>query len=194
MGPDMAGTLLRAPVFCASFQHSAGPLRSVGFILVLGFMSELSQNYKALLQEVGEGAVVISLAVRMADKPGWTLFKNFTEHGCDLVLQRRDSNHETNQVKIEVKTRQNILTKRVNRGALHFTVTPKERESADFLVAYWFDRHTFFIVPSAELKPVKVHDGVAYKFIAYWSEKQGCFTADSDQWRDRWDLILGLLQ
>ena len=109
-------------------------------------------------------------------------------------MQRRDSNHETNQVKIEVKTRQNILTKRVHRGALHFTVTPKERESADFLVAYWFDKHTFFIVPTAELKPVKVNDGIAYKFIAYWSDKQECFTADSEQWRDRWDLILGLLQ
>lgn len=157
-------------------------------------MSELSQNYKALLQEVGEGAVVISLAVRMESKPGWTLFKNFTEHGCDLVLQRRDSNHETNQVKIEVKTRQNLLTKRVNRGALHFTVTEKERGSSDFLVAYWFDRHTFFIVPCRELKPVKVNDDTAYKFIAYWSEKQACFTEDSEKWRDRWDLILDKLQ
>jgi hypothetical protein len=157
-------------------------------------VSELSQNYKALLQEVGEGAVVISLAVRMESKPGWTLFKNFTEHGCDLVLQRRDSNHDTNQVKIEVKTRQNLLTKRVNRGALHFTVTEKERGSSDYLVAYWFDRHTFFIVPCNELKPVKVNDDTAYKFIAYWSEKQGCFTEDSEKWRDRWDLILDKLQ
>ena len=156
--------------------------------------TELSQNYKALLQEVGEGAVVISLAVRMADKPGWTLFKNFTEHGCDLVLQRLDSNHETSQVKIEVKTRQNVLTKRADRGALQFTVTRKERDSADFLVAYWFDRHAFFIVPCSELRPVKVNDDIAYKFIAYWSEKQGCFTPGSEQWRDKWDLILDQLQ
>lgn len=157
-------------------------------------MTELSQNYKALLQEVGEGAVVISLAVRMSSKPGWTLFKNFAEHGCDLVLQRRDSNHETNQVRIEVKTRQNILTKRVHKGALHFTVTPKERESSHFVVAYWFDRHAFFIVPCDELKPVKVNDDVTYKFIAYWSEKQRRFTDDSERWRERWDLILDQLQ
>lgn len=157
-------------------------------------MSELSQNYKALLQEVGEGAVVISLAVRIESKPGWTLFKNFTEHGCDLVLQRRDSNHETNQVKLEVKTRQNILTKRANRGALHFTVTQKERENSDFMVAYWFDRHAFFIVPCSELKPIKSNDDVVYKFIAYWSEKQNCFTEESEKWRDRWDLILDRLQ
>lgn len=157
-------------------------------------MSELSQNYKALLQEVGEGAVVISLAVRMASKPGWTLFKNFTEHGCDIVLQRRDSNHEVNQVKIEVKTRQNLLTKRVNRGALHFTVTPKERESSDYIVAYWFDRHAFFILPKDELKPVKVNDGIVYKFVAYWSDKQGRFTDDSEKWLEQWDLILDKLQ
>jgi hypothetical protein len=157
-------------------------------------MTELSQNFKTLLQEVGEGAVVISLAVRMQEKPGWTLFKNFAEHGCDLVLQRRDSNHETNQVRIEVKTRQNLLTKRVNKGAVHFTVTPKERESSHFLVAYWFDRHAFFVVPSAELKPINVNDGLVYKFIAYWSEPQGCFTDGSSQWLNRWDLILDQLQ
>lgn len=157
-------------------------------------MSELSQNYKALLQEVGEGAVVISLAVRMESKTGWTLFKNFTEHGCDLVLQRRDSNHEVNQVKLEVKTRQNVLTKRKHRGALHFTVTPNERDSSDFVVAYWFDRHAFFIVPTSELKPVNVGDGITYKFIAYWSEPQKRFTDESEKWRERWDLILDKLQ
>lgn len=156
--------------------------------------TELSQNYKALLQEVGEGAVVISLAVRMADKLGWTLFKNFAEAGCDLVLQRRDSNHETSQIKIEVKTRQNLLTKRAHKGALHFTVTANERHSCDFLVAYWFDKHAFFVVPCSELKPVNSNGEVAYKFIAYWSDKQGCFTADSERWRERWDLILGKMQ
>jgi hypothetical protein len=44
------------------------------------------------------------------------------------------------------------------------------------------------------LKPVKVNDDTAYKFISYWSEKQGCFTEDSEKWRDRWDLILDKLQ
>lgn len=157
-------------------------------------MSELSQNYKALLQEVGEGAVVISLAVQMSDKPGWTLFKNFTESGCDIVLQRLDSNHSVSQIKIEVKTRQNVLTKRVKKGALHFTVTQNERNSCDFLVAYWFDKHAFFVVPCEELTPVKVNDDFVYKFIAYWSERQQCFTEGSEQWRDRWDIILDKLQ
>lgn len=158
-------------------------------------MSELTQNQKALLQEVGEGAVLISLAIRMKDKPGWTLFKNFTESGCDLVLQRLDSNHAVSQIKLEVKTRQNLLTVRTrNRNALHFTVTSNERASCDFVVAYWFDKHAFFIVPVDELSLIKSNGEDVYKFIAYWSDKQKLFTEKSGQWHDRWDLILDKLQ
>lgn len=157
-------------------------------------MAQLSQNLKALLQEVGEGAVLISLAVRMQDKLGWTLFKNFTESGCDLVLQRLDSNHDISQIKIEVKTRQNVVTDRKNRNAVHFTVTANERNSCDFVVAYWFDKHAFFVLPTEALKPTKSNGGDVYKFIAYWSDAQSCFTESSQQWLERWDLILGKLQ
>lgn len=130
----------------------------------------------------------------MQDKPGWTLFKNFTESGCDLVLQRLDSNHEISQIKIEVKTRQNVVTDRTNRNAVHFTVTANERNSCDFVVAYWFDKHAFFVLPTADLKPIKSNGEDVYKFIAYWSDVQGCFTGSSQKCLERWDLILGKLQ
>jgi hypothetical protein len=157
-------------------------------------MPQLSQNLKALLQEVGEGAALINLAVRMTDKPGWTLFKNYTATGCDLVVQRLDSNHEVSQLKIEVKTRQNVVTDRTNRNAVHFTVTANERNSADFVIAYWFDKHAFFVLPSTALKPIKSNGEDVYKFIAYWSDLQKCFTDDSRQWLERWDLIIDKLQ
>ena len=92
-------------------------------------MPQLSQNLKALLQEVGEGAALINLAVRMTDKPGWTLFKNYSVTGCDLVVQRLDSNHEVSQLKIEVKTHQNVVTDRTNRNAVHPSSTVPQKRS-----------------------------------------------------------------
>lgn len=157
-------------------------------------MPELTQNLKALLQEVGEGAVLINLAMRMQDKPGWTLFKNFTESGCDLVLQRLDSSHEISQIRIEVKTRQNVVTDRRKPNAVHFTVTANEHTSCDFVVAFWFDKHAFFVLPTDALRRTTSRGKDVYKFIAYWSNVQDCFTEASRQWLERWDLILGKLQ
>ena len=86
------------------------------------------------------------------------------------------------------------MTDRTNRNAVHFTVTANERNSADFVIAYWFDKHAFFVLPSTALKPIKSNGEDVYKFIAYWSDLQKCFTDDSRQWLERWDLIIDKLQ
>ncbi len=158
-------------------------------------MPELSQNLKAVLQEVGEGAVLIHLAILLRQVPGWTIYKNFAEAGCDIVIQRSSTKQPTaKSVFIEVKTRQGILTKRRHRNTMHFTVTKNERDACDFIVGYWFERNAFFIIPRNELTETRAGSKVLYKFVAYWSDRQDKFTDRSEALRDRWDLILGQLR
>lgn len=158
-------------------------------------MSELSQNLKAVLQDVGEGAVLIHLAILLREIPGWTIYKNFAEAGCDIVIQHTGKRGtESKSLFVEVKTRQGILTKRRHRNAMQFSVTENERNACDFVVAYWFERNAFFIVPRNALTQTSAGGKVLYKFIAYWSEKQGRFTDASAAFHGRWDLIVNDLR
>lgn len=158
-------------------------------------MQELSQNLKAVLQEVGEGAVLIHLAILLRQVPGWTIYKNFAEAGCDIVIQQsRARRTAAESVFIEVKTRQGLLTQRRNRNTMHFTVTKNERDACDFVAAYWFERNAFFIVPRNRLTQTRAGSKVLYKFVAHWSDKRGKFTEGSEGFRERWDLILNQLR
>ena len=158
-------------------------------------MQELSQNLKAVLQDVGEGAVLIHLAILLRQFPRWTIYKNFAEAGCDIVIQQSGARQvAAKAIFIEVKTRQGLLTQRRNRNTMHFTVTKNERDACDFVAAYWFERNAFFIVPRDQLTQTRAGTKVFYKFIAYWSDKQGKFTDGSEAFRDRWDLIMNQLR
>lgn len=149
---------------------------------------ELSQNLKALLQETGEGAVALNLAVRLYGRAGWSVYRNYTEAGCDVIIQRARKGN----LQIEVKTRQTLLTKRRNRNTCHFTLTEGERNACDYLIAYWFDRHAYFIVPKADLRRTSSNGRPLYKFIAHWSERQQKYTGHCAWFIERWDQIFGL--
>ena len=158
-------------------------------------MQELSQNLKVVLQDVGEGAVLIHLAILLRKVPGWTIYKNFAEAGCDIVIQHADPRRAgAKSVFVEVKTRQGLLTQRRHRNTMHFTVTKNERDACDFVVAYWFERNAFFVVPRDALTETKSGAKVLYKFIAYWSDKQGKSTDRSEDFLDGWEIILDQLR
>jgi hypothetical protein len=153
-------------------------------------MNQLPQNLKALLQDIGERSVLLQLSIRLLGHPEWRVFQNYTEAGCDLVLVRNSHERLGRQIKIEVKTRQNVVTKRRSKNAVHFTLSQAERDASDYLVAYWLDRSDFFIVPRDKLKPVKSGGKLLYKFIAYLSsrtEKYNDFTAP---FCNNWEPIL----
>lgn len=144
------------------------------------------------LQDVGEGAVLINLAIRLYDHPEWRVFQNYGEAGCDLLLLRTSSKRNGKQIKIEVKTRQNLLTDRKSKNSVHFTVSQSERDSADFLVAYWFDRGEFFIVPTSQLAEVNSGDKKVYKFIAYLKRDE-TFNDQTQAARNNWERITQVL-
>jgi hypothetical protein len=154
-------------------------------------MSELSQNLKAVLQDVGEGAVLIQLAILLREYPSWTIYKNFAEAGCDIVIQRTTQHRAgARSIFVEVKTRQGLLTKRRHRNTIQFSVTENERNACDFVVCYWFERNAYFVVPRENLTRTQAKGKTLYKFIAYWSDKQQRFTDGSEALRDKWSLIL----
>lgn len=150
---------------------------------------QLPQNLKSRLQDVGEGAVLLNLAIRLYDNPDWRVFQNYVEAGCDLLLLRTSSQRNSKQIKIEVKTRQNLLTGRKSKNGVHFTVSQAERDSADFLVAYWFDRNDFFILPTSQLSAVNNGGNKVYKFIAYL-KTDGTYNDNTQATLNRWDLIM----
>ncbi|WP_460499782.1 hypothetical protein [Hymenobacter agri] len=144
---------------------------------------------KRILQDIGESSALLQLSIRMLDKPDWRVFPNYMEAGCDLLLLRSTKDKFGHQIKIEVKTRQNVVTKNPLRPDIHFTLTESERNEADFLIAYWFDRNSFFIVPRSELRPAKSGNSTLYKFIASYSRSKNAFNERSNQFLNRWDLI-----
>jgi hypothetical protein len=146
---------------------------------------ELSQNLKTLLQEIGESSVLLQLCMRLHNNPDWRVYRNYAEHGCDLVLIG-----PSKQIRIEVKTRQNVIKRQQSRASLHFTVTPSERASANFVVAYWFDRSAYFVLPASALRPMRSNDKTLYKFVAYYSDIQEDFTANSKAYHEAWHHII----
>ena len=154
---------------------------------MLPLKMELSQNLKALLQEIGESSALLQLCMRLHKNEQWRVYRNYAEHGCDLVLVG-----PSKQIKIEVKTRRNVIKKKAVRNSLHFTLTASERESAQFVIAYWFDRSAYFIVPTADLVPAKSGAKTLYKFIAYYSNVKQDFTEQSKKYHEAWHHIIDL--
>jgi len=56
-----------------------------------------------------------------------------------------------------------MFTTSKHRNVIHFTLTKKEYDNCDFLIAYYVDMNWFFIVPKADLKSVS--GGKQWKFI-----------------------------
>jgi hypothetical protein len=149
-------------------------------------MSELPQNLKTVLQEIGELSALLFLHMTIDQKgfDGWKVFRNYADEGCDLVLMGPDC-----QINIEVKTRQSLLVSR-HQNKVQFTITKKEKESSHFVLAYWFNRSTFFIVPTDDLHETSSNGKPVFKFTARYSEKDDDFTDSCKCYADDWTRIV----
>ncbi len=149
-------------------------------------MSELPQNLKTTLQEIGELSALLYLHLMLEKEEikGWKVFRNYADEGCDLVLMGPKS-----QINLEVKTRQTIMVSR-NPNQVQFTITKKERDSSRFVLAYWFNKSTFFIVPTSELKKTSSNGTELYKFHAAYSESNSDFTDSSRPYAHDWQRVI----
>jgi hypothetical protein len=158
---------------------------------VFQIMKELPQNLKAVLQDVGEQKALLMLSLLLIKEglADWSVFRNYLDDGCDLLLLS-----SSRKIKLEVKTRQSILVSKHSGVRVQFTVTKKERECADFILAYWLDRDAFFVVPASELKATSSNGKPLFKFIAHHSSFDHEFTSSSRPYYEDWERILEVLR
>ena len=153
-------------------------------------MKELPQNLKVVLQDVGEqkALLMLSLYLIKEELDDWSVFRNYLDDGCDLLLLGRGR-----KIKLEVKTRQSILVSKHSGKQVQFTVTKKERECAEFVLAYWLDRGAFFVVPTSDLTPTSSNGTPLFKFIARYSSLDDDYTDSCRHYYEDWERILDVL-
>lgn len=96
----------------------------------------LPQSMSVILQEIGENSVLFHLFLMTIDND-WTIFKNLSDKGFDLILQKFKSNDiQNDKIRIEVKTRQKLHStssdkKNFDKQA-QFNLSEAEYLSCDF--------------------------------------------------------------
>ena len=166
----------------------------------MGNTRKIPQTIQNLIGEVGEGLVLFKLYELCHDSKKLEVFKNYSEPGYDCGIRIMDKvrNGKSDKVKIEVKTRQRLISVSESKNSAHFTLTENERKCADFLVGYWLEYNHYFIVPVNDLKRSKSGDKYVYKHIATRSTSKRInietevdrYTEKSHGYFDKWDLIL----
>ena len=146
-----------------------------------------SQNISDILKEIGELSTLFYLYCHFNFR-GWSVYKNYNEKGYDILLF---NDKKRQKRKIEVKTRQRIISSASNRNqrVTHFTLTEVERREADFLVCLWLEHNWFFIVPTSKLKLAKSNSKKLYKFIVT-VKKNGELDYESEKYLDNWSSII----
>ena len=122
------------------------------------------QNINALVSEIGERMVLFKLYSIIHDNSGLEIFKNYSEPGYDIGIR---NTHLNKKVKIEVKTRQHLVTTTAekSKNTCHFTLTENEWNHSNFLIGYWIDYNDFFIVPTSELTKTNNNKKLVYKLV-----------------------------
>lgn len=161
-------------------------------------MSALTQREKHLLEQIGENSVLLTLALKLKTVPGWTIYPSVSDHGNDLVLLRNHGKPAKGYKKkllLEVKARQLLAVSGATNHAT-FSVTPKERDDCDFLVAFWFEYGAYFVVPKKNLKATYPKTAASstvkptgYYFTASF-DSSGNWTIYTKKYFDAWQKIL----
>jgi len=97
---------------------------------------------------------------------------------------------EDRKVRIEVKTRQRIISSQKNANrTTHFTLSQIERETADYLVALWLEHNIFFIVPTAALKETSSRGNKLFKFIVTLDKEKNP-DLEAQKYLRKWEQII----
>jgi hypothetical protein len=150
------------------------------------------QNINDLVSEIGEKMILFKLYAIIHAKPHLEIFKNYSEPGFDIGIRNTKNGKK---VKIEVKTRQHIVTTTAekSKNTCHFTLTENEWKRADFLIGYWIDHNNFFIVPTSLLTKTKSKKKHVYKFVFSRLKKQSGnlnYSEHAKEFLDDWKSLL----
>ena len=152
----------------------------------------IPQNVAEVLKEIGENLALFYLYSELTKDSDWGVFKNFNDVGADIVLIKERNNKQlegVQKIKIEVKTRQGLVTVRKDKNVVHFTLSESEYRESDFVICYWVEHNYLFVVPVEELKVSKRKEENMYKFIASISKKTMNLNDSCKKYLFAWDLI-----
>lgn len=144
------------------------------------------QNIKTAIKDIGELSCIFYLYYYFSDA-GWSVYRNYDEKGYDILLLNRK---EDRKVKIEVKTRQRIISSQKNANkTTHFTLSEIEKKEADYLVALWLEHNLFFIVPTAALRQTSSNSKKLFKFIVTL-DKEKKPDPEAQKYLGKWEQII----
>jgi hypothetical protein len=155
-----------------------------------------AQNISDLIGEIGERMALFKLYELTHTHKHLEIFKNYSDSGYDIGVR---NSRTGKKVKIEVKARQRLVTTAADKSknTCHFTLTENEKESADFLVGYWLEDNSFFIVPTDKLGKSKNSSKTVYKHIVtrYKNPKDEnrIYSEASMKYFDEWKPILDFI-
>lgn len=146
------------------------------------------QNISDLVSEIGERMILFRLYTLVYDKEHLEIFKNYSEPGFDIGVRNTKTGRK---IKIEVKTRQHLVTTSKRDKTCHFTLTENEWRCADFMVGYWIEYNDFFIVPCKKLTRTRSGEKHVYKLV-FSRLKSGTTTYSpaAMPFCNNWDQIL----
>lgn len=149
---------------------------------------KIPQNIQNLLMEIGEKSVLFKLFLLTKEYSNLEVYYNLNDTGYDIVLLKKNSSEK---IRIEVKTRQRLYTisDEKKKRIVHYTITKNEYENSDFIIAYWFEKNYYFIVPTYELTKTSSNGIPIYKFIVR-EKVNGDIDENSKKYLDNWEVLL----
>ena len=152
---------------------------------------KIPQTIVDLISSIGESMILFKLYEMAHEKDHLEIFKNYSEAGYDIGIKNSITQ---NKAKVEVKTRQKLISTGKDSASAQFDFTVNERNAADFLVGYWLEHNDMFIVPVTELSPVKKRkadiEPTVFRFIAKRIRNNTEYNSQTKIWHDKWGLIL----
>ncbi|GAW94382.1 hypothetical protein KKC1_34880 [Calderihabitans maritimus] len=61
------------------------------------------------------------------------------------------------------------------------------------MIAYWFEKQYFFVVPKEELVKTSSYNKILYRFTVY-EKSDGTLKDTCKKYLDKWDLLMNKLQ
>lgn len=158
--------------------------------------NKVPQNIQSLIGEIGERLALFKLYELTHEKPYLKIFKNYSESGYDIGVLNTKNGKE---IKIEVKTRQHLITTTAekSKNSCHFTLTANEEKHTDYVVCIWLEYNDFFIIPKKDLNRNKSGSKYVYKHIVSRLKKPkdeiNLYSQDSMPYLGNWKAIINPL-
>jgi hypothetical protein len=148
---------------------------------------KIPQNIQALIADIGEKMVLFKLFEKSNKHKELEIYKNYSDVGYDIGIRNNDTGQK---IRVEVKTRQRLITTGKSRNNVHFTLTSNEFHNSDFVVGYWIEKNDFFIVPTIELDESNSGSKKVYKLIVTDYKNGSGYSPRMQNLANNWERVI----